>query len=227
MGNASMSARSSTVAPFAQKPDHPRAADLLRDLVSMLAQPVGGDASRPMLLHRKFRVRVEVLVNALDLGEQIVGGAREACLSSSGHLCIIRRPRLTAKTHQDRQRYGELHGFEDAAVGYAVFHALTCPARSEAPVLLMHGSGHVATIAHTNPILRESTRRKSVVMEQSSDAVLRHIARFDRADRLSLAKAPVEARCACELPVNHLGQGIDRAKTFNDLRPGSSPRTDW
>src|SRR5690606_40727093 len=54
----------------AQHPDHARAAHLLRHLIAVAAQPVGGNPCRSPLLHRQFRVGVNVLVNLLKLRQQ-------------------------------------------------------------------------------------------------------------------------------------------------------------
>ncbi len=59
-------------------PTHAGAADALRDLVTLLLQPSGGDAGGALLLHGQLGVGVEVLVGLLQLGQQDVRGLGRA-----------------------------------------------------------------------------------------------------------------------------------------------------
>src|SRR5690349_9597521 len=57
----------------AKQPDNARATNTLRHVVSLLAQPRSGDAGRAMLLHRQFRIGMNVSINVRKLDEKIVG----------------------------------------------------------------------------------------------------------------------------------------------------------
>jgi hypothetical protein len=57
---------------IAQQSDDTRDANTLRYVVSLFAQPRSGNPCRSALLHRKFRIGMQVSVDDLEFAEEIV-----------------------------------------------------------------------------------------------------------------------------------------------------------
>jgi hypothetical protein len=91
-------------AAVAQQPDHTSSADSRCNLIACLIEPACDDLSGATLLHREFRVGVQILVDGLEPGEQIVRDWKIHCPAftmASQRKEFVRNTRqeLGAKTH--------------------------------------------------------------------------------------------------------------------------------